>query len=292
MGTKAGIFEKHGIEISFPTFEVGGPESAAGMMRGEWDFVQTGTVPMAETVLKGGDAVILLRNTADHISTFIMTPAHVTELGQLTGKKVGVLTDAYSGQTGVITRKTLEQHGAHAEYVGLGTYQNIYRALAEGRIDAGAMQIDMRFSGERQHGWRAFETVPFGLPSIFGTTRTKIAADRELALSMVRAVVETIYIFKSRPEVVVPLLQEFLEVDDEKVVADIHHYYVPLFPAVPRPELGRAMPALRELFAGRYEGAHALQEDAITDTSLIDDVERSGFITLLYSGRVELSQQA
>src|SRR5438445_97199 len=64
IGTKAGVFRKHGVEVSFPKQEVGGLETAAGLLRGDWQFVQTGTVPIAEAVLNGGDAVILLRNTA------------------------------------------------------------------------------------------------------------------------------------------------------------------------------------------------------------------------------------
>ena len=86
---------------------------------------------MAESVVNGNDAVILLRNTSVHLSTFIMTQPDVTDLRQIDGGKVGVLTDAYRGQTGVITRRTLEAQNIEAEFVGLGTYRNIYAALAD-----------------------------------------------------------------------------------------------------------------------------------------------------------------
>src|SRR5689334_12145613 len=62
IGAEAGIFRKHGLEVSFPKQDLGGPESVSGMVRGEWEFTHTGTVPVAENVLRGGDAVILLRN--------------------------------------------------------------------------------------------------------------------------------------------------------------------------------------------------------------------------------------
>ena len=44
--------------MSFPKLAVGGPETAAGLMRGHWHFVKTGVIPIAENVLNGGDAVI------------------------------------------------------------------------------------------------------------------------------------------------------------------------------------------------------------------------------------------
>ena len=149
IGSEAGMFRKHGLDVSFPKLEVGGPEAVAGMMRGDWEFCQTGTLPIAEGVLNGGDPVILLRNTAQHAGLFVMSRREFATLGHLAGKRVGVLTDAYSGQTGVNTRRTLEKADVTATYVGLGTYQNIYAALAAGEIEAGAVPIDLRFLGER-----------------------------------------------------------------------------------------------------------------------------------------------
>jgi len=117
--------------VTFPGLEVGGPESIAGLLRGDWDFAQTGTVPVAEAVLNGGDAVILLRDSIRHDNIVIMTRPGITGLDQLSGRKVGVLTDAYSGQTGVIARLAVERAGAAARYVGLGTYRAIFAALNE-----------------------------------------------------------------------------------------------------------------------------------------------------------------
>ena len=197
--------------------------------------MQTGTVPIAEAVLKGGDPVILLRNHSLGVGIIIKTRRDLTGLEQLTGKKVGVLTDAYSGQTGVITRLAIEKTGATATYVGLGTYQNIYAALIAGQIDAGALPVDYRFVGQGQYGWNVFDTGVFGVPSIFATTRKMISGKRDVALRMVRGFVESIHLFKTEPDVVVPLLQRFRNFDDRKAVENLRNYYVPMFPRIPRP---------------------------------------------------------
>ena len=283
IATRAGIFAEYGMDVEFPTFEVGGPESAAGLVRGDWDFVQTGTVPMAESVVNGNDAVILLRNTSVHLSTFIMTQPDVTDLRQIDGGKVGVLTDAYRGQTGVITRRTLEAQNIEAEFVGLGTYRNIYAALADRTIDAAALPNELRSAGAREHGWNAFDTLPYGLPSVFGTTRRVIARDRDLVLRAVQAVLQSIHLFKTRPDIVVPILQEYLELDDHAVASKVHQYYVPLFPPAPRPDLSEAMPALHQLFADIYPASAALTETDLTDPSFIDELERNDFVRRLYA---------
>ncbi len=66
LGTEAGILKKHGLDVSFPKLELGAAEVAAGLMRGDWEFCHAGTLPFAESVLNGGDAVVLLRNTFPH----------------------------------------------------------------------------------------------------------------------------------------------------------------------------------------------------------------------------------
>jgi len=283
IGTEAGVFRKHDLKVSFAKLEAGGPEATAGLMRGDWEFAQTGTVPIAEAVLKGDDPVILLRNHAPNDSIIIKTRRELTGLDQLTAKTVGVLTDAYSGQTGVITRLAIEKAGATATYRGLGTYQNIYAALIAGQIDAAALPVDYRFVGQGQYGWNVFDTGVYGVPSIFATTRKIIAERRDVALRMVRGFVESIHLFKTEPDVVVPLLQRFLSFDDRKAVADLHAYYVPLFPKVPRPDLSDGMEEIRTLFAKRYPAAQNLQERDIADSTVIDEVERSGFIDQLFA---------
>jgi len=92
LGAEAGVFRKRGIDLTLPAIAVGGPEAAAGLIRGDWEFAHTGMVPVAEEVLKGHDVVILATPTSDFPKSFVMTRKGITELLQLAGKKVGVLT--------------------------------------------------------------------------------------------------------------------------------------------------------------------------------------------------------
>ncbi len=287
IGAKTGTFTNHGLNVTFPRLEVGGPESVAGLLRGDWDFAQTGTVPVAEAVLNGGDAVILLRDSILRDNIVIMTSPGITKLNQLSSKKVGVLTDAYSGQTGVIVRLAVEHAGAAATYIGLGTYRNIFAALTAGDIDAGALPTDFLFLGSSQHQWNCFETCTLSVPAIFATTRRAIAADRERVLRVLRGFVEAIHRFKTQADAVVPLLQEFLGFSDHRAVERLHEYYAAVLPVVPRPALSDGMQELRDLFFHRYPAARELQEADIVDSSLIDDLEQSGFIARLYERSVE-----
>jgi hypothetical protein len=280
LGAEAGLFRKHGIDMTFPGIAVGGPPAADGIIRGDWEFAHTGALPVAEDVLKGRDIVILATPTSVFASSFVMTRKEITGLAQLTGRKVGILTE--TGQTSVAARRTVEQAGATATYLPLITFDRIFAALAAGEIDAGALPVDLRFSGQARYGWNAFAIEEFGTPSIFATTRRLIASDRALVMSVMQGFVETIHLFKTRPDVVVPLLQTYLRIDDRKAAEDLHAFHVPLFQRVPRPSFP-GMQNLRDVLAAKYPAAAGLEETDIADPSFIDELERDGFIDRLYA---------
>jgi NMT1/THI5 like len=281
LGAEAGVFKKHGIDMTLPAIAVGGPQAAATVIRGDCEFAHTGTLPVAEEVLKGRDIVILATPTSEFPNSFVMTRKDITQLAQLNGKKVGVLTE--TGQTSVAARITVEKAGATATYLPLIKFDRIYAALASGEIDAGALPIDLRFAGEVRYGWNAFPIHEFGTPSIFASTRKLIASDRALVMNVMQGFVETIHLFKTRPDVVVPLLQRYLNIGDRKAVEGIYAFHVPVFQKIPRPSFP-GMQTLRELLAAKYPAAASLKESDIADSSFIDELERSGFVDRLYAG--------
>jgi ABC-type nitrate/sulfonate/bicarbonate transport system substrate-binding protein len=280
LGTEAGLFKKRGIDMTLPAIAVGGPQAAAGLIRGDWEFAHTGSVPVAEEVLKGNDIVILAMPTSDFPKSFVMTRKEITQLAQLGGKKVGVLTE--TGQTSVAARLTVEKAGATAIYLPLIKFDRIYDALASGEIDAGALPIDLRFAGQVRYGWNAFPMDSFDAPSIFATTRRLIASNRELVMNVMQGFVETIHLFKTQPDIVVPLLQRYMKIEDRKAAEELYAFHVPVFQKIPRPSFPE-LPALREFLAAKYPAAVSLKESDIADSSFIDELERSGFIDRVYA---------
>jgi len=281
LGVEAGIFKKRGVDMTLPAIAIGGPQAAAGVIRGDFDFAHTGALPVAEEVLKGNDIVILATPTSEFPNQFVMTRKDITALAQLAGKKIGVLSE--TGQTSVATRITIEKAGATATYLPLVKFERIYSALAAGEIDAGALPIDLRFVGEARYGWHAFPIQEFGAPSIFATTRKLIASNRALVIKVMQGFVETIYLFKTRPDVVVPLLQRYLKIDDRKSAEDLYAFHVPVFQKAPLPSLG-GMQRLRDVLAPKYPAATKLTEADIADPSFILELVQNGFIDRLYAG--------
>ena len=124
---------------------------------------------------------------------------------------------------------------------------------------------------------------------MLAATRRLVAVDRGRVLEAMRRVLEAIHLFKTRPDIVVPLLQDFVGCADRGAVARLRDHYAPVFPALPRPTLAAGLPEIRALFAGRYPAARDLREADIVDASLIEEIARSGFVEELYGGKVGAS---
>jgi ABC-type nitrate/sulfonate/bicarbonate transport system substrate-binding protein len=278
LGAHAGLFARLGIDLTFPAIATGGPASMAGALRGDWDVCHTGALPIMQGVLKGEDPVLLITPTELHDAVFVMARRDITALPQLAGEKIGAVDAA--GQFGRPLKVMLEQAGIEAEMLSLGSFQAIDAALRNGEIAAGYLPIDLRFRGEAEYGWNALT----GLKIVGGiaTTRRFIAANRALVAGFVKGVVDAIRLFKTRPDIVIPLLQEFLQCPDREPMEQLHAFYAPLFRAVPTPTFFEEMEGLCEGLAAQYKAARGLRMEDVADASFVEELEASGYVEELY----------
>jgi ABC-type nitrate/sulfonate/bicarbonate transport system substrate-binding protein len=281
VGAEAGMFRRHGIEVTFPSLEAGGPGAVTKMLGGEWEFAHTGDVPIVQGVLQGHDPVLLLTPTDLHEGVFVMARRDITRPEQLAGTRIGAVDQ--TGQLGRAMQRLLQQWGVSATLISLGSFQAIYAALGKGEVEAGYLPVDLRFRGQNEFGWTALQSLPAGTGGIV-TTRRFVAAHRDIVAGIVKGFVDTIHLFKTRRDTVVPLLQRFLQFPDRPVVEELHAFYVPIFRAVPRPTLFAALPNLRDAFAKQYPAAQHLQPQDLADASFVDELEQSGYIQRLYTG--------
>ena len=278
---EVGIFKRLGLECTFPRLETGGPEAVAGVVRGDWEFAETGSAPYVQAALDGEDTTILLAAVGP-LSTGlpILTRPEISDPSQLDGTRLGVLTDA--GQIAISVRSALQTWGINATLVPLGTFGAIYAALGSGEIDAGAFTADYRFLGPRELGVRVLDTPSSGhVPVVVGCSRRLIAADRHLVARVVQGYVEAIHFFKTKHSEVVPVLQRFLMFEDRNAVEEAYAFYTPLLQPLPRPSAAGLRTLLQDLRRNRASAAPLSPTDMV-DSSLLDELEQGGFIETLY----------
>jgi ABC-type nitrate/sulfonate/bicarbonate transport system substrate-binding protein len=278
---EVGIFKRLGLECTFPRLETGGPEAVAGVVRGDWEFAETGSAPYAQVALDGKDTTILLAAVGPlPIGLPILTRPEISDPRQLDGKRLGVLTDA--GQIAISVRSALQTWGVSATLVPLGTFGAIYAALGSGEIDAGAFTVDYRFLGPGELGLNALDTPsPGHVPVVVGCSRRLIAADRTLVAKVVQGYVEAIHFFKTKHSDVIPLLQQFLMFKDRNAVEEAYRFYAPLLQPLPRPSAAGLRTLLQDLRRNQ-PSAVLLSPTDLVDSSFLDEFEQAGLIETLY----------
>ena len=174
-----------------------------------------------------------------------------------------------AGQLGMAMQSLLQQWGVSADVVSLGSFEAVYSALGAGHLKAAYLPVDMRFRGQTEFGWNVLHALPGGIGGI-ATTRRLIAANRELVGEFVKGCIDAIHLFKTRPDVAVPLLQRFLQIDDRRRVEYLYTFYVPLFRAVPRPVISTETGVFGDIFSNQYPAVKALQLQDLCDPSFVD----------------------
>src|SRR5260370_35527756 len=100
IGMEAAIFERLELYASFRAVDTGGPEAAAGLARGDWEFAEMGTASLVESVLAGDEAVILLAPTVPSWTGVpILARRSISRPAQPAAARLGVLSEI--GPTGV-----------------------------------------------------------------------------------------------------------------------------------------------------------------------------------------------
>ena len=280
LGVRSGVFSRCGLDIECRGVGVSGPAAAAGMLRGDWMFCETGTVPVVQGVIEGRDPVILLVPSSPQIGSYIMARPGILAPSDMSGAKIAVLSE--TGQNTVSASMWLRGHGVTATLVAQGSFEREYDALVTGSVDAAYLPVDFRFRAERDLGATLFP-ISTGLQgAVVACTQRLIERDRDLVARIVRGYIETIHWFKTEPASVVPLLAEFLQFTDEPAVAKLHAFYADAFQVRPRPDERGIRTVLTEL-AGTHPEALTLPSGAVVDTSFLDELEMSGFVERLYA---------
>lgn len=230
-------------------------------------------------MLKGQDPVLIVGVTEPHDIAFLMSRRDITKPEQLAGTRIGGV-DA-KGQFGKYVDGLLAKWGVTASVLTLGSFKNVYAALEKGEIDAGYLPVDLRFIGEKEFGWNNLAGIPIGAGGIV-TTRRLINSNRDLVARFTKASVETIALFKTQPDVAIPLLQRFLQISDRKAVETLHAYYVPLFRSNPLPTFDADLPGLKATFSREFPAAANLRSVDLCDASFVNELDRTGYIKGLY----------
>jgi NitT/TauT family transport system substrate-binding protein len=257
----------------------GSTRMVAAMLGGSAPIIQAGASAALAATAAGSDVVII--GATGTVSPFrLMARPEIKQPSDLKGKKAGITT--FGSTSDQILRIALKQFNLEPNkdvaILSLGAQPEAFAALQSGAVQVVALSYPL-YPKAAKMGMR--ELVNFGqlgVEDINGTvitTRSFIAQQRETALRFLRAFTRGMHRYRTDKEYSKKILAKYGKITDEEIVEGTWQDYAPTLQKSPRPSLK----AIQFLIENQFQGKKPLPKpDQFVDTSLVDQLEKSGFI--------------
>ena len=281
---QAGIFRKHGFDarLSFAR----GTLAAQAMLAGSFPagFISPSNVV---TTTLAGARMKIVGGLLDKMVYMVVSARNVANAAQLRGKRMGISSFGSSSETA--TRMALKELGLDPErdvtMLQIGNSADRYAALASGRIEA-MLAEPTDVARARKEGFNILiDLTTRGIEyqgAAIAMTESVIRDQRETALRFLRAMVEGVHYFKTHREESVKAAAAYLRSADVDAIAYSWQVHAErLVPAKLYPSIKGMQLVIREV-AQRSPAAAGITPEQLMDTTLLDEIDRSGFIDRLY----------
>lgn len=281
---QAGIFRKHGFDarLSFAR----GTLAAQAMLAGSFPvgFISP---PNVVTSSLAGARMKMVGGIIDKMVYMVVSARNVASAAQLRGKRMGISSFGSSSETA--TRIAVKELGLDPErdvvLLQIGNSADRYAALASGRIE-GMLAEPTDVARARKEGFNILiDLTTRGIEyqgSAITMTESFIRDQRETALKFLRAILEGVHYFKTHREESVKAAAAYLRSADVDALAYSWQVHAErIVPAKLYPSVKGMQLVIREV-AQRNPAAAAMTPEQLFDTSLLDEIDRSGFIDRLY----------
>ena len=255
------------------------------LLANEIDAASISVTTLTSSRLAGADTVMIVGVVPTFVD-HIVSLSNITAIEQLKGKTGGVNRLGSTSDLGL--RLALRKLGVDPEkdvkIIPAGGNPERFAALSKGITQFTIMPEPFLTQAEKL-GFRNLYNVsdlkiPFwwnGILSREGIIKTK----RPLLLKLTRAMVEAIHIIKTEKEYAKALFKKNLGVADPEGLERAYKDYSNIFPEVPYPTPDGVKTMLDDL-APKNPKAAAADPKTFVDTSLVGELDKSGFIKQLY----------
>lgn len=277
------IWEKYNLSVKSVYFNSGSLMSQA--MLGGSITASDSDVPAVMVLTVAGiiDAK-LVAVSINRLEHYFVVRKNITRAEDLKGKKVAV--SRLGSSSDMVTRMVLRQWKVDPEkdmtFLQAGNTPTRLSALASGHVDAALIGPDNVHKIVATGCCRAMADLSelpldyarFGLVIPTASIKTQ----RDLMRRLLMAFVEGIYVYKTKPKLAMAIIEEG-GVKDPVIVKELYERIAKSLREFPVPEEKGVQGALDSL---THPNAKNTKPAAMMDTSLMEEIRKSGFIDKLY----------
>jgi NitT/TauT family transport system substrate-binding protein len=283
---KAGLFNKHGLEVDKPRIMGGAKGVVRGLMTGEIQFGNMAApAPLRANVRGEADLIFL---TGGINQQFVMGRPGITDREQLTGKKIGFVGDG--GLNDALVNFIIEKlsdagiNGLKKESIPVGADE---AALISGKCDAIVITPPESIDAQRKGCKYLIDFAEYGLNYALGgiaARRDYVEKNPEITRKFIKAYVEGMHRYRSDREFTVDVQAEYSGIADRTVAEETYDLTRPGMPPIPYPVVA-SLQTLLDFMSTEVPEAKNVDARRFVDDRFIRALEDDGFIASLDESR-------
>jgi NitT/TauT family transport system substrate-binding protein len=280
---KEKLWDKYGLNVKSVYFNSGSVMTQA-MAGGNINLSDSDVPAMLGLAVSGVAEVKTISVIINRLEHIFVTRKDIAKPEDLKGKRVAV--SRIGSASDIVTRMVIRQWKIDPEketiILQAGNTPTRMTALIAGRIDAALISPDNLHNVLASGCCRILadlSELPFDYARFGGTVpASMIKTQRDTLRRYLQTIIEGIYVFKTRPQVVYSVFAEE-GIKDPAVAKELYNRLASSLREYPIPEPVGIQNALDSI---PHPNARNVKPADLMDTSIIEEIKKSGFIDKLY----------
>jgi ABC-type nitrate/sulfonate/bicarbonate transport system substrate-binding protein len=278
---KAGLFQKHGLDVDRPRIMGGAKGVVRGLMSREIQFGNLAAPAPLRANLKGEADLVFL--TGGINQQFIMGRPGIDRRDQLAGKKIGLVGDG--GLNDALVKFIIAKLAAagiedlREEPLPAGSGKDL-AALLSSKCDAIVITPPESINAQRKGCKVLIDFAEYGLNYALGgiaAERRYVEQNLEITRKFIKAYVEGMHRYRTDREFTVRVQAEYSGITDRSVAEETYDLTQPGMPSVPYPVIS-SLQTLLDFMAQELPEAKDADARRFVDDRFIRELDENGFI--------------
>jgi ABC-type nitrate/sulfonate/bicarbonate transport system substrate-binding protein len=281
LGERAGLFKKNQLDAQL-IYMPGGSLIVQTLLSGDVGVASLAPPSAVSAWAKGAELAIVAGGIERALNVLMVNPK-IAKVDDLKGKRVAI--SRFGSLSDVSLRDALAYHKLRTQdisIVQMGGLGERMVALTSGIVDGAILNVDQVYQTEKL-GFHVL--IDMGkLPLTYSTqgivvSREFLRAQRGVVKRFLKVYIEGIKIFKTDRQLSIETLGRYIKTGDREVLGKTYDFYREAWESLPIVRRDGIQQALDSIPEGKNS---KLQLDSLIDNSLIQELEKEGFLKALY----------
>jgi NitT/TauT family transport system substrate-binding protein len=272
-----GFSKKHGVDLEIILIQAGSPNIQA-LLGGSLQLTQT-AASSAVIGASQGAPVVIVATLENRLPMLLISRPEIKEPHQLRGKVIGINRFGGSNDAAVLMAlKAWKMQPSDIKMLQTGGTSARMAALMTKKVDATVQSYPEIFQA-RKLGMNVLADIgDFGYYTNTSNivTRSYLQQNHAAVKGFIKGQIEGMHYVKTNKEGSLKILRKHLQITDAEAVEGTYEFFAKRLPRSPRTELEGIKNILVSIDAGQKNPTEFI------DMSLIDEIEKEGFVQRLY----------